>query len=175
VSYCDQRRLPDELPELVDRLEAQIGRVFGRFHLNPTDAEDVLQETLLQFLLRRHEIVSPDTWLLGTLRKQCLMYWRRRRRALLESVDTGLLIELAGGDGARQENDDLSRDLSRAVGKLPERCRSLLRLRYGLGCENPEVAERMGYSPTGIRTITNRCLTALANQMVANGFEAYST
>lgn len=175
MSHVHESPNAEELPELLERLEAQIGRVFGRFHLAPVDAEDLLQETLLQFILRRREIVTPEAWLIGTLKKQCLMFWRRRRRSLLEAIDADLLEELAGSDGARQEKEDLSRDLSRVVSRLPERCRSLLRLRYGLGCEGPEVAARMGYSPTGIRTITNRCLTALTQQMLAVGLEGYAT
>lgn len=172
MSILDQSRQPDELPELLGRLEPQFALVFGRYHIAPQDAEDLLQESLLQYLRHRASIAMPDAWLMGTLRKQCLMYWRRRRRTLLEAVDTGLLIELAGVDRARQEEDDLSRDVSRVVRRLPERCRSLLHLRYGLGCENPEVAERLGYSTNGIRKITHRCLTALTNQMLASGFSS---
>lgn len=175
MSNLEKSYTPDGLPELVSRLEPDIGRVFGRFHVPPSDAEDLLQETLLQFILHCRSIVSPEAWLMGTLRKQCLMYWRRRRRTFLEAVDAGLLVELAGSERARQEGDDLSRDLSRAVGRLPPRCRSVLRLRYGLGCEDPEVARQLGYSPNGIRKITDRCLSALTNQMLASGFLVATT
>ena len=175
MSILNHSPEPEELPALLEELEGQIGGIFGRYHIRQSDAEDLLQETLLQFLIHQRQIHSPAAWILGTLRKQCLMHWRRRRRTLLEAVDSGLLIELAGTTGAQQENDDLSRDVSRVVGRLPERCRSVLRLRYGLGCENPEVAERLGYSPTGIRTITARCLSALSHQMLACGFATAAT
>lgn len=167
----EHRRSPEELPDLVEGLSGAIAWVFGRFQIPQADAEDLLQEVLLRYLQRHREIVSPEAWLIGALRKQCLMYWRTRRRALLQAVDAGLLQELAGTEPARQEGEDLSRDLSRVIGGMSERCRSLLRLRYGLGCESGEVAERMGYSPTGIRKITLRCLSALTNRMAAAGFE----
>jgi RNA polymerase sigma-70 factor (ECF subfamily) len=175
VSHLEQRRSPDELPDLVVRLEPQIAAVFSRFHVARQDAEDILQDVLLQYILRCQTIVSPESWLMGTLRNSCLLYWRRRRRALLEAVDSGLLVALAGTERAKQENDDLSRDLSRAVGRLPERCRSLLKLRYRLGCNDPEVADQLGYSPTGIRKITQRCLLALTSQMLQSGFSAATT
>jgi RNA polymerase sigma factor (sigma-70 family) len=174
VSYLEPRRSPDELPELMIRLEPRIASVFSRFHVARQDAEDILQDVLLQYILRCQTIVSPESWLMGTLRNNCLLYWRKRRRALLEAVDSGLLVALAGTEQARQENDDLSRDLSRVVGRLPERCRSILKLRYRLGCDDPEVADQLGYSPTGIRKITQRCLLALTTRMLESGFPATS-
>jgi RNA polymerase sigma factor (sigma-70 family) len=68
-----------------------------------------------------------------------------------------------------QEETDLRRDLNHAIEQLPERCRSLLALRYGHGYEAPELAERMGYSPSSINKITTRCLAALTRHLVASG------
>lgn len=170
MSAIDPGRIQDELPQLVDRLESEFARLFTFFRIPAQDAEDLLQDTLLLFITKRPRIVTPDAWLIGTLRFRCLLYWRKRRRRLLEVVDETLLMELAGGTSPRQENDDLARDLSGAIGRLPDRCRSLLRLRYGLGCDDPEVALRLGYSPTGIRKIAHRCLSALTQQMLADGY-----
>lgn len=170
MSVLDPGRIQDELPQLVDRLESEFLRLFAYFRIPAQDAEDLLQDAFVLFITKRSQIVTPDAWLVGTLRYRCLLYWRKRRRRLLEVVDETLLMELAGGSAPRQENDDLARDLSGAIGRLPDRCRSLLRLRYGLGCDDPEVALRLGYSPTGIRKIADRCLSALTNQMLASGF-----
>jgi RNA polymerase sigma factor (sigma-70 family) len=52
---------------------------------------------------------------------------------------------------------------------LPERCRSLLALRYRQGYEPPELAERLGYSQASISKITNRCLAALTRYMTLLG------
>ncbi len=170
MSALDPGRIQDELPQLMDRLESEFARLFTYFRIPPQDAEDLLQDALVLFITKRPQIVTPDAWLVGTLRYRCLLYWRKRRRRLLEAVDETLLLELAGASSPRQENDDLARDLSGAIGRLPDRCRSLLRLRYGLGCDDPEVARRLGYSPTGIRKIAHRCLSALTYQMVAGGY-----
>ncbi len=170
MSALDQDRIQDDLPQLVERLASEFARLFTYFRIPAQDAEDLLQDTLVLYLTKRPQIITPDAWLIGTLRFRCLLYWRKRRRRLLEAVDEALLLELAGSTPARQDNDDLARDLSGAIGRLPNRCRSLLRLRYGLGCNDPEVAERMGYSPTGIRKIAQRCLSALTHQLLLGGY-----
>ena len=56
------------------------------------------------------------------------------------------------------------------ISALPDRCRSVLRLRYGLGCSTAEAAERMGYCKSSIRKVTRRCLAALTHQLLGSGF-----
>ena len=68
-----------------------------------------------------------------------------------------------------QEGADLKRDLETVIERLPSRCRSVLRLRYHMGYEPPEVAERLGYSPRSIGKVTHRCLAALTRQLTAAG------
>lgn len=168
MSIAKQSQKADGLPELLERLEPEFGRIVARFQVPPQDAEDLVQDLLVLFLTKRAEIATPEAWLAGTLRLRCILYWRKRRRRLFESLDETLLDELTGPREPRQEREDLSRDLSRAIRRLPDRCRSLLRLRYGLDCDVPEIAERLGYSPTGIRKIASRCLSALTNQILAS-------
>ncbi len=68
-----------------------------------------------------------------------------------------------------QEQADIARDLGTVIGRLPERCQSLLALRYRLGYESSEVAERLGYSPTSMSKITTRCLATLLRHLTAAG------
>jgi len=167
LRHADQSREPDELPALLERVSPDLARVLYRFRIPAQDSDDLLQELVVQFLENRRRVESPEAWLVGTFKFRCALYWRRRRRNLVEAIDGAILDELAGGSPARQEHDDLSRDLSRAIDELSERCRSFIRLRYGLGYENPEVAERLGYSKTGIRKISSRCLDALTDEILS--------
>jgi RNA polymerase sigma factor (sigma-70 family) len=169
LRHADQSRYPDALSALLERMASDFARVLYRFRIPAQDTEDLLQELVVQFLENRARVESPEAWLVGTLKFRCALYWRKRRRSLVEAIDGALLDELAGGAPGRQENDDLSRDLCRAIDRLSERCRSFIRLRYGLGYENPEVAEQLGYSKTGIRKISSRCLDALTDQILAVG------
>jgi RNA polymerase sigma factor (sigma-70 family) len=73
-----------------------------------------------------------------------------------------------------QETTDMRRDLANALEQLPERCRSLLSLRYQ-GFEPLEVAERLGYSQTSISKVTNRCLAALTRRLLTSGLPRRKT
>ncbi len=163
-------RQPDDLTTVLEHLEPELRRVLLRFRIPAQDAEDLIQDTLLVFLTKRASIESPAPWLLATLRNRCLVYWRSRRRRLIEAIDAGLLEVVAGGQQGNQDRRDLARDLSGAVSQLPNRCRSILRLRYGLECGAPEIAERLGYRPDTIRQATLRCLSALSKQLLSTGY-----
>ena len=161
---------PDDLTSILERLDAEIRRTLVRFRIPALDAEDLLQDVVVAYLTKQASIASPAPWLLATLRNLCLLYWRRRRRNLIQAIDAGLLDEVAGAESKTQDQRDLSRDLSGAVAKLPTRCRSILRLRYGLECGGPEIAEQLGYRADTVRQATLRCLSALSRQLLSSGY-----
>ena len=160
-----------EVEDLLRASARDVERIFHRFRIPPGEQDDLVQDTLLAYLRKRHEVLAPAAWFLGALRFRCLTYWRRRRRSLLEAVDYTLLDALAEPVAGDAERRDLRRDLSSLVSKLSARCRDLLHLRYGLECDLPEAARRLGYRPSGIRQVASRCLAALTRQMVAGGFD----
>jgi RNA polymerase sigma factor (sigma-70 family) len=157
--------------DAVVRLE-QSGRLYLRRHrLPPEDADDILQQTLLIFLIKHDEIFNPEAWLRGALRKRCQFYWRRRQKHLLRVVDSSILESLTPPSPPDQiERDDVHRDLGRALGSIPPRCRELLKLRYGQDCNPQEAATQLGYRPSGAYKIFERCLAALTRGLVATGF-----
>jgi RNA polymerase sigma factor (sigma-70 family) len=161
----------EALRHLLESIETQVGRIFSRFRIPVPDAEDLLQDSLLAFITRRDTIQNPEAWLIGTLRNRCFLYWRSRRRQLWEAVDATLLDELAGEVDGAAEGCNVRHDLNNAIGRLPKRCRSILQLRYGLDCDGVEVAERLGYRPSSIRQITNRCIAALTVQLLSVGYQ----
>jgi|RhiMethySRZTD1v2_1073278.scaffolds.fasta_scaffold464973_2 RNA polymerase sigma factor (sigma-70 family) len=161
---------PDDLRRLLEALEPQMARMFVRFQIPRQDAEDLVQDSVVAFIIKAKTIQNPEAWLVGTLRNRCFLYWRVRRRQLWEAMDETLLAEVAGSVPAQQPATDVRQDLRSAIGRLPKRCQSILSLRYGLDCDNAEVAERLGYQPSSIRQITNRCIAALTTQLVAVGY-----
>lgn len=160
----------DELTSLLDSVEPELQRILVRFRIPAQDSGDLLQDAILLFLEKRPRITSPGAWLLSVLRNRCLTYWRSRRRRLLEAIDTGLLEEMAGEAPDEIGRRDLAHDLSGALSHLPGRCRTVLRLRYGLECEGPEIAKTLGYKPDTVRQVTLRCLSALSRQLLSSGF-----
>jgi RNA polymerase sigma factor (sigma-70 family) len=139
--------------------------LFAHYQVPPQDTEDIVQQALLALLYQRQAIRDPEAWLIGTLRNKCLLYWRERRRNLYDAVDAAALEVMAEPMAPEQEGVDVRRDLEMAIERLPERCRTLLSLRYSQGYEPPELAKRLGYSPTSISKTTNRCLAALTREL----------
>ena len=166
LDHCDvDTSLENFLKRVRPRLKAQ----FQRYSIPPQDTEDILQQALLALIYQRQAIRDPEAWLIGTVRNKCLLYWRTYRRKLYDSVDATVLECLADPQQPAQETSDVRRDLAAALQELPERCRSLLALRYGEGYEPAEVAQEMGYSQTSISKITRRCLAALTRRLILTG------
>jgi RNA polymerase sigma-70 factor (ECF subfamily) len=169
MSALDHPQVEASLEEFLQRIRPRLKVLFSRYRIPPQDTEDILQQALLALVYQRHSIRDAESWLMGTLRNKCLLYWRERRRKMYDSVDAAVLEMVAEPMAPAQEDLDLRRDLADAIESLPERCRSLLSLRYRHGYEPPELAERLGYSPSSISKITTRCLAALSRHLVAAG------
>lgn len=164
---------PNEQPLLEDILrevQPKLVQILGRYRIPSQDADDVLQETFLTLVHKREVVRNPEAWLIVTLRNRCLIYWRKKRKHLYQAVDTAILELLSEPEAPQQAKSDLRFDLDRLLARLPDRCRSLLKLRYGLGCSSSEVAERMGYRQSSIRKVTSRCLAALTRELLQAGF-----
>ena len=157
------------LEEFLERLRPRLKALFARYHIPPQDTEDILQQALLALMYQWQTVRDAEAWLIGTIRNRCLLYWREQRRKVYEAVDAAVLEWMADPLKPAQEGADLTRDLAAVLERLPPRCRSLLELRYYMGYDPPEIAQQLGYSPTSISKVTNRCLAALLRQLTASG------
>jgi RNA polymerase sigma factor (sigma-70 family) len=157
---------------LIDRLQPKLKRILGRYRIPYEDAEDILQQSFLDFVYKRPTIYSPDAWLLATVRYRSILYWRQRRNQLHEAMDTAVLEGMAKPEPPGQGRIALRHDLERALCDLPPRSRSLLKLRYGLGLKPAEVAEELGYQASSVRKLTSRCLDRLQRRLQELGFTA---
>ena len=158
------------LEELLERVEPKLKRILFRYKIPAQDADDLLQETFLIMVSKAGSIRNPEAWILATLSNRCVIYWRKQRSRLWDVVDTAILELLADAEAPAQERTELRHDLDFLLAQLPDRCRSVLRLRYGLGCSTAEAAERTGYCKSSIRKVTRRCLSALTQQLLGSGF-----
>ncbi len=160
----------DSLNRLMPRVQPKLERILCYYQIPPQDAEDLIQDSVLTLLYKWEKIHSAEAWLLATLKRRCLMYWRSRRSRLTDAVDTAILELFAEPEAPKQEQTELNHDLGRALQSLPARCQNLLRLRYGLGYKPIEVADKLGYRASSIRKVASRCLAALNRQLVAVGY-----
>jgi len=155
--------------EFLKAVEPRLKRLLALHHIPSDDAEDVLQQALLALLYQWERVRDPESWLFGTVRRHCLMYWRTHKRRIYSAVDSTLLELLSAPMAPSQERTDLICDLESLIGRLPLRCQSVLRLRFRLGYEPIEVAQKLGYRESSIGKITTRCLAALSRELLASG------
>jgi RNA polymerase sigma factor (sigma-70 family) len=159
------------LEDLLDRMQPRLRRVLARYRIPSQDAEDLLQETFLILVTKWGTIRNTEAWLLATLSNRCIIYWRKARSRLWDLVDATLLELLSEAEAPEQQQADLRFDLDTLLARLPDRCRAILQLRYGLGCSTSEAAERTGYCKSSIRKVTRRCLAALSTELMGSGFQ----
>lgn len=155
--------------QFLQKVEPKLKRILSTYRIPVDDAEDVLQQSLLALVYQWDRVREPETWLIGTLKRNCLMYWRTNRRRIYQSVDSTLLELLSEPVAPSQERTDLLCDLESLLGRLPSRCRQLLHLRFQLGFDPLEAARRLGYRASSMGKITNRCLAALSRELLAVG------
>lgn len=158
------------LEGILERIRPGAIGMLRRYRIPEDDFEDILQEALLIFILRRPEVEEPERWLLGTLRNRCLMYWRDRRRNSFLTVNSTLLEGAADPRLSRQERASLLRDLKKLLARLPPRYRRVLETRYLQGLTPAETARHLGYRESGIYKIIERGKTALAREMRREGY-----
>ncbi len=158
------------LEALLVSLRPRLRRLFARYQVPVEEGEDILQQALLALVVKGQEVFCPEAWLLGTVRNRCLLYWRRRRRALQDSMDPRLLEALAAPTQPLQEIDDLRRDLEKLIGGLPLRCQRFFRLRYGEELALHDVSARLGYRYASMSKLSERCLSQLAVRARRLGF-----
>lgn len=119
--------------------EPEIEALILRFRLPPDVAQNILDQLTLALLAKRERIRNPRQWLLRALRRQCVEWWRRRRRLLARVLDTGLTDLLATSALPEEERRSLTDELRRHLSLLGPDCRRLLGRRYGL--EDLEASE----------------------------------
>lgn len=175
MSALDEPEAPFAIEELFASVQPKLRRIFTRFRLPVEDAEDVLQQSFLDLFYKQEQIQNPEAWLVATVKNRCIVYWRRRRRQLWDAMDTALLELLAEPEAPHQRQVALKKDLEKVLARIPSRCRNVLMLRYGLGYQSQEVAERLGYQASSIRKVTSRCMAALSRELLDSGLEPVST
>jgi RNA polymerase sigma factor (sigma-70 family) len=155
--------------DFLKAVEPKLKRLLATYRIPKEDAEDLLQQALLALLYQWEQVRDPESWLFGTLKRHCWMYWRARRRRIYSAVDSALLECLSAPIAPSQEHSDLRADLESLIDRLPSRCRVLLRLRFQLGYGPLETANKLGYRASSIGKITTRCLAALTRELFASG------
>src|SRR5436305_13296845 len=106
MATLDHPELRESLNVLLKSSRPRLERVLRNFEIPPEDAEDILQDAQLTLLYKWDKIRSPESWLLGTVKKKCITYWRKRPGSLAEAVDTAILDLLAAPQPPEPEKSE---------------------------------------------------------------------
>ena len=160
---------------LLERHEPRLYRFARRLCRSSTDAEDVLQESLLaaaRGIRTFRGASSLSTWLYSIARSYCIKKYRRRRSAPTEvSLDAG---EAAGalerpdpapGPEAALEAKRLERALEKSIARLDRPHREVLILRDVEGLTAPEVSAVTGLSVAAIKSRLHRARARLREDL----------
>lgn len=169
----------------MERLLMRAQEVAYRFSLlvcgHPEDAEDVMQDALLNTYRHVSQIKEPDafrTWLYQTVRNACLMKRRRRvdEPAHMTSIEQGATD--ADGEPASVDVPDAGRPadqqlmdarlgerLRRALSTLPPGYRVIVVLREMEGLSTREVATITGFSEANVKQRLHRARMMLRESL----------
>lgn len=165
---------------LLDRLAPKLFGYATRVLGDRTEAEDVVQETMLKLWK-----VAPDwrqgeaqvsTWAYRVMVNMCTDKLRKRQRQGQVALDTVAEPEANIKSAVDQMTDAARADaLQSALETLPERQRQAVVLRHLEGLNNPEIAQIMDIGVEAVESLTARgkraLKAALAGRKEELGFE----
>jgi RNA polymerase sigma-70 factor (ECF subfamily) len=151
-------------------------RVARSITRNPTDAEDLVQDTMLRAYraILRFDGRHPRAWLLTIMRNAQINRVRRKRPELLRDPDAAM-ERLADEDSAdlgpeaQVVDSGYEAAVEKAVDALPEKFRSVIELVDIQGLSYAEAAEIIGV-PTGtVMSRLHRARTRIRRQLESSG------
>jgi RNA polymerase sigma-70 factor (ECF subfamily) len=141
------------------RLMPYIWSIVRDMHL----AEDVYQEVLLRAVKHREQIESLEVlpaWARTVGRNLAIDTLRSRGRQPM-ALSSETLAMLDGAWDAVAEPADMIEALRRCIGKLPERSRLLVELRYAKEMTGEQISRALGLKPHSVYVSLNRTYHAL--------------
>lgn len=158
----------DELAAVVGVNQAGIYRYLRYLGADRPTAEDLVQETFLAAFKSRtaeQDLSSPSAWLRGIARNLFLQHCRRCKRSpvvvgsehLEQAESTWQSVFLRDGDGF-----DYLEALRRCLQDLSTKQRDALDMRYRDKKSRSEMAQFLGISEDGIKSLLRRLRAALA-------------
>lgn len=157
------RRLLDEAGPVV------YGFVFGRVGGNPSVAEDLLQETLLEAVRSSHTFRGESaltTWLCTIARRRLARYYESERKA--DATRAGLSLVRDVPDHAEDDVDQAD-EVLRSLGRLSATHRQVLVMKYLDEMHVAEMAAELGKTKVQIQSLLQRARESLRREMSPEG------
>ena len=153
-----------EMAALVRSHQAGVWRYLRFLGCDPTEADDLVQETFLAVLREGFEVRSPaqTAAYLRTVARNRLLMARRKQRSQPPAVDLeaaeAVWAQVAGEDGLSDYLVALGECLEKAVSP---RTRRALELQYRDRSSRAEIAAELDLAVEGVKTLLRRARSAL--------------
>jgi RNA polymerase sigma-70 factor, ECF subfamily len=129
------------------------------------DAEDVIQEVAVA-VAENFEQFDPSKqlmpWIMGIARHKVVDHIRAKGSSRQSFNDHTMLQISEAFESIESESDDMKKALEECMGRLKDRPRHVLELRYLREMDISAVSERMGLSSNAIYVMLHRIRTSLA-------------
>ncbi len=157
---------------LLTREEGALRRVIQRYVRDASTVDDLYQEVSLKVLRRIDSVREPAAlrgWLFQLARNACLDYLRRedRRQAGASDVlgDRPALGDLGRNPGEQFLSRERISAVQRALERLPESQREVIRLRIEEGLDHEAIAARLHISRQAVEVRLCRGRATLKDQL----------
>jgi RNA polymerase sigma factor (sigma-70 family) len=137
-----------------------LGYARARFGIGPEDAEDLLQDTLLQLLQQRDRVTSPAGFVFTVFRLGCTRYLAECRAAKAV-FDAQSESPVSTPHPFGVEGTERRVTLRQALGGISSTCRRLLCAFYIEGRTLRDTADTLAVAESGVSKTINRCLRRL--------------
>jgi RNA polymerase sigma factor (sigma-70 family) len=126
-----------------------------KFHVPPQDAEALVNDVFIAYLLRVEHVRNPEKWLIGAVCHASRGYWRREVRTEPLPRD---FVEQPDPATLNAEDRLVSKlTVALALSHLPERCGRVLRMYYLDGYSHAELGKELGTTPGYAAQILHDC------------------
>lgn len=160
------------LYQLLQQNKRLIASVIRRFTLNPSDIEDITQETILRAIeaQERTRIEHPRQFLVGIARNVAREELKKRTRItqrILEDCDINVHPSEEPSAESVLDGKEKLRLFAQAVGNLPPQCRKVFVLKHAYGASHKEIAKKLGISVSTVEKHVAHGLNTCRKQMLA--------
>ncbi|HZS60828.1 MAG TPA: RNA polymerase sigma-70 factor [Gemmatimonadaceae bacterium] len=152
--------------------------VFAESYVRAPDiAEEIVQDVLLWLWRRRHEVRPTGlvAYVYTAVRNRCLNQVRHQRRVDRWTTSASVDLRIAGvgqpalGPDEAVTRQEASDELWRAIGRLPERRREVVILRWLNDLSYAEIAAITGLTIKAVESTLNKAIKMLRRDLGATG------
>jgi RNA polymerase sigma factor (sigma-70 family) len=146
-----------------------VGTAMARYGIAESDAETLLHDVFLAYILRSEEVRDIRAWLVGSICNASKYYLRTRARAV------GLppnIMEEPDPESLRVDRLPDALAARECFACLTPRCQLALRLRYIEGYSAPEIATELQTTTKYAQKLVSRCLQQAHDRYGSGGARA---